>query len=292
MHNTVLFVIFFNLLDRCIMLYERFINEKRDEPMLYYCDRDDRITPGARYGPVIRDIYIVECCTAGYGSVIINNKEFPVGPGDCFILFPGDTIIHTADVKEPRCGVWCAIDGLQVSRAVTAAGITSDAPFAPRHLFSEITKSVDAMVKMRNDTDPGADLRRTGLVYSIIGALMRCGSVTRADAWVQKAIGIMETQYHTELPVAKIAEECALERTYFSTLFKSRTGKSPYAYLTEIRIKKACVLMKENGMTVSDAAGSVGLDARNFARLFKRITGKTPMDFIKKRGSLPLNEEI
>ena len=48
------------------MIYERFISERQQEPALYYCDRDDRIPAGVCYGPVIRDIYIVECCTEGF----------------------------------------------------------------------------------------------------------------------------------------------------------------------------------------------------------------------------------
>ena len=264
------------------MRHENFIKEHREEPTICHCGRDENLKPGVVYGPVIRDIYIVECCTGGYGSVIVNGVEYPLENGDCYFLFPGDTVTHTAAKKEPREGVWCAFDGLQIGSVLKKAGITSTSPFAPKAAFSEITGIVKRVVDMKEENDAGADLRRTSLVYSILGSLMRYTSAASdKNIWVKKAIGIMETNYHENIKIEDIAFETGLDRSYFSTLFKARTGKTPHAYLTSLRIKKACTLIEQQGFSVSQAAISVGLDARNFSRLFKKETGKTPREFMK-----------
>ena len=134
------------------MNVEKFIKTRREEPTLYYCDRDVDLRPGVRYGPVIRDIYLVECCTSGRGSVIINGREFPFEAGSCCLLCPGDTITHTADTEYPRAGVWCAIDGLQVRTAFTQAGVSADEPFAPPEAFGEILENVQRMIDMTRIT--------------------------------------------------------------------------------------------------------------------------------------------
>ena len=147
----------------------------------------------------------------------------------------------------------------------------------------KITDAVRQIVDMRDENDAGADLRRTSLIYSVLGALMRHTSVSSdKNIWVKKAIGVMETNYHENVTVEDIAYEIGLDRSYFSTLFKEQTGKTPHAYLTALRIKKACTLMKQQGISVSEAAQSVGLDPRNFARLFKKETGMTPKEYIIK----------
>ena len=265
------------------MLYEHFIKEHKEEPTICHCGRDENLQPGIRFGPVIRDIYIVECCTAGFGSVIINGNEFPIKKGDCYFLFPGDTIIHTADETYPREGVWCAMDGLGIGAVLRKAGITSTSPFANPDAFCEITDAVNKIVDMREENDGGADLRRASLVYAVLGALMKhTSAISDKNIWVKRAVGIMETNYHESITVEDIASQTGLDRSYFSTLFKEQTGKTPHAYLTSLRIKKACTLMEQEDLSVSEAAQSVGLDPRNFARLFKKETGKTPKEYMKK----------
>ncbi len=266
------------------MLYEHFIKEHREEPSICYSGRDKNLKPGVRFGPVIRDIYIVECCTGGFGSVIVNGVEYPLKKGDCYFLFPGDTVIHTAAEVNPREGVWCAMDGLSIGAVLRKAGITSASPFAPKEAFEEITEAVKSVVDMQVENDAGADLRRTSLVYLILGALMKHISANSdKNIWVKKAIGVMETNYHQSITVDDIASQTGLDRSYFSTLFKAQTGKTPHAYLNSLRVKKACTLMEKDGASVSEAAVSVGLDPRNFARLFKKETGKTPGQYLKGR---------
>lgn len=266
-----------------IVLYEHFVKEHREEPSVCYCGRDKNLKPGVRFGPVIRDIYIVECCTGGFGSVIINGTEYPIQKGDCYFLFPGDTITHTASETYPREGVWCAMDGLGIGSVLRKAGVTSTSPFVTSEAFSEITDAVSRIVDMREENDAGADLRRTSLVYAVLGALMKhTSALSDKNIWVKRAVGIMETNYHENITVEDIAMQTGLDRSYFSTLFKEQTGKTPHAYLTSLRIKKACTLMKQEDLSVSEAAQSVGLDPRNFARLFKKETGMTPKEYVKK----------
>ena len=265
------------------MFYERYVTDYKEEPMVYYCDKDTQVPLGTKYGPVIRDIYIVECCTYGKGMLTVNGKEFPVKAGDAFILMPGDTVIHTTDDHVSRDGYWCAIDGLILGRLFSQIGITSDSPFVPQEAYYAVMSQLEKMYAMRDDTDPGADFRRTACIYVMLGELMRCSSVTAdKNMWVQKAIGIMETRYHETLSVASVAEEIGLERSYFSTLFKAQTGLTPHSYLTSLRIKKACTLIRQRDSSISEIASSVGLDPQNFARLFKRETGKTPREYKKE----------
>lgn len=255
----------------------------KTEASVCYCEEERNLAPGARFGPVIRDIYIIECCTEGYGSVVINGKEFAVTPGSCYVLFPGDTVIHTADRREPRRGIWCSIDGLCVGRYFALAGIDSENPFAPRELFEELSSWVRRMIDLwKTDSAATAPLL-TSCVYGFFGALLRAKPAPGGgEEWVERAVGLMESRYHEALNVNLVAAEIGLERAYFSTLFKEKMGISPHRYLTSLRIRKACELLSGN-FTIGEAALSVGMDPRNFSRIFKKETGKTPLEY-KKQG--------
>ena len=248
-------------------------------PTVLYCEREYNLTPGECYGPIIRDVYIIECCVEGYGSVIINDKAFSVAPGDCYILFPGDTVVHTADTREPRKGYWCAIDGLDLGFIFKEAGISSHSPFAPPELFTGLCDCLRKMVSQWGSGDAGEALRETACIYEFLGILMKNRKATVSDDRIARAIGLMEAKYHEQLSIERIADEVGLERSYFSVLFKEKTTVSPHQYLTTLRIHKACDLIEKEGCSITEAAIATGLDPCNFARIFKRVMGKTPTEY-------------
>jgi len=259
------------------MKYEKYGNSKQADLNLYICGVDENLPPGIKYGPVIRDSYIIECCTDGYGSVIINGKEFPIKPRDCFILKPGDVIIHTADTVKPRCGVWCGVKGIKISNYLSALGITSEQPYAPPEAFDSVVEQLRKMCSMIDDNDAGADLRRQSCCHALFGELMRYTNQSSDPlSYVQKALAVMEMRYASNISVNDIATELGLERCYFSTLFKKNTGKGPHQYLNELRIKKACALLTDGNLSISETARAVGIDPVCFARVFKQQTGILP----------------
>lgn len=264
------------------MLYEKFVSERRDLPFVYLCHKDVDLKPGIKYGPVIRDCFIIELCTSGVGSVIINGKEFPLKTGDCYFLFPGDTVIHTADIHNPRSGIWAAFDGIMIEDALKRGGISASSPFAPPECFETINNELETLFTLMSDNDNGADFRRAACIYSILGELLCHEKTADKNLWVQKALGIMETKYDEKLTVASIADDIGLERSYFSTLFKSCMGSSPHDYLTSLRISKACVFIKEQHFSVSETAEAVGIDPKNFSRIFKQEIGVSPLKYKKQ----------
>lgn len=246
--------------------------------MVIYCARE-RVPGDVVYGPVIREVFIIECNVSGYGSVIINGKEFSFGPRECYVLFPGDTVVHTSYGGDYRAGVYCAIDGLNLGRYFKQAGIDSENPFAPKKVFDEILGWVAPMMEDLGKKDAGAAMRQASRIYGILGILLREKTATASQSWVDIAIGLMETHYPDNLNVTGLAREVGLERSYFTTLFKEKTGLAPYQYLTTLRIQKACHLLENTDHPVAEISELVGLNPRNFARLFKKETGSTPLEY-------------
>jgi AraC-like DNA-binding protein len=256
----------------------------REEPMVLTCKIDDPYA-GARYGPVIRDIYLLECCESGYGSVIINGKEHPIGPGDCYALLPGDTVIHCTDSQDPRRGIWCAVDGLALGRYLRAAGITSEKPFVNKGAFPAVLKWMQQLLSLNESSGSGISLTQTACIYGILGAILQFKASPIGDDPITKALGIMETTYPEAINIGELARDVGLARAYFTTLFTEQTGLPPYQYLTRLRIRKACsLLMNNSNCPVAQIAELVGMDPRNFSRFFKREMGVSPLVYRKTKG--------
>jgi AraC-like DNA-binding protein len=250
------------------------------EPIVYSVYLDD-VPPGAKNGPMLRSTYIIECNESGYGSVIINGVEFPVKPRDCYIILPGQMTAYTAHPINPRKGIFCNIGGMRVGQILAEIGVTPSNPYVPGNLFDEIRGQLYRMLELKKDNDRGADFRRSACIYEILGILTR-NRTEGDDYWIQKALGIFESEYEKKISVSDVAAEVGFERSYFSTIFREKTGVSPHAYLTSLRVAKACVLLNHSLYSVSEIAESVGLDSGNFARLFKREMGISPLEYRKK----------
>ena len=267
------------------MLLSTIKNERNFEPYVYYCAIDKNIKVGTRAGPIKRDVFLIETCIRGKGTIIINDKELHITPRSAYFLFPGDIVTHVNDDPQTREGYYCAVEGVQLERVLKRMGITSESPFAPPEAFDEINRHLMELYLTRDENDLGADMRRTSHIYGVLGALLKECEQTTKNYWLNKAIGFMETNYYADVSVATLAAEVGLERSYFSTLFKNETGMSPYAYLTKLRIRKAKSLMKEESFSIGEIAFAVGIDPQNFARIFKRETGKSPKEYIAGRES-------
>lgn len=242
----------------------------------------EQTRPGSRYGPIIRNLYIIECCTKGYGAVVINGKEFPVKPGDCYVLLPGDTVTHFADTTDPRAGYWCALNSPTLKEFLNSVGITSASPFANPSVFQEALNWIQQLVLIWPRTDPGSQMQQIGCAYGLLGAIARSKQSMENSTVIDRAIGLIETNYPSPLTVADIAQAAGFEESYFSVLFKKKTGMSPYKYLTQLRIHKACKLMLTQSYSLAQIAQLIGLDEHNFSRIFKREQGMTPTEYLNK----------
>ncbi len=248
-------------------------------PFLGRVEMDKNLRPGGHCGPIVRDCYVLECNEGGYGSVVINGREFPFGPRTCYILLRGDSVIHKTATVDPRYGIFAMFGGKVVGEALAAAGITSESPFLPPECYDEIRAILYKMRELGSSRDMGSEYKRTGLLYEILGVLVGDRASIYTKTHIRRAIAIFEASYHTDVLVTEVAAEVGFDRSYFSTLFKEQTGTTPHAYLTSLRIEKSKALLRETDYSIAECAACVGLDPVNFSRIFKRVVGVCPQEY-------------
>jgi len=86
--------------------------------------------------------------------------------------------------------------------------------------------------------------------------------------------------YAENLSLSVVAQHVSITPGYLCTLFRKCTQKSFVDYVHEVRIAKACKLLRNVRLKNYEVAFAVGYnDEKYFTRLFKRLTGLTPSEY-------------
>jgi AraC-like DNA-binding protein len=86
----------------------------------------------------------------------------------------------------------------------------------------------------------------------------------------------IDNNFAEKIDLDNIADEAFFSKFHFIRLFHTIYKKTPYQYLSSVRIEKAKLLLTTN-IPVTNVCYAVGFESvSSFTGLFKRITGHTP----------------
>ncbi|NLD87979.1 MAG: response regulator [Clostridiales bacterium] len=95
--------------------------------------------------------------------------------------------------------------------------------------------------------------------------------------------GVVEsTKYIREhltdnISLSFMANMLGISQNYYASLFKSAVGVNFSEYVGRVRLDKACALLKDKNMSISDVSRSCGFsDVTYFTRYFKSVIGQPP----------------
>lgn len=100
---------------------------------------------------------------------------------------------------------------------------------------------------------------------------------------VRPALEYIRDHYAMPMKIAQIASVCHMSESHFRRLFEENIGMTPVEYLNQVRVKKACDMIKKTGYSMEEIAVKVGFTTTStFNRNFKRITGSSPYQWKKQ----------
>ena len=100
---------------------------------------------------------------------------------------------------------------------------------------------------------------------------------------LSKVIFFISENYDQDITLENMADIASMTVPSFCRYFKKRTNKTFVQFLNEYRIGKACVLLVENKLSVTEIWYELGFNSSsNFNKIFKKIYQCTPMEYRKK----------
>lgn len=243
----------------------------------------ERTEPLHSYGPHRRNHYLFHYIIAGQGKLYVGDKVYPVGPGQGFLILPGQTTTYASDEKDPWEYTWIEFDGLRVRESLALAGLGAGRP-----IYSPATRAGgeqlrEIMLRIVQDGE-AKPIRQIGRGFLFLDQLAESSAAKQhqsqrrlRDFYMKEALSFIEQNYQRDVSVEDIAAFCGLNRSYFGKLFRDTMGESPQAFLLHYRMAQAAQFLKETTQPVSAISTMVGYaNPLHFSRAFKSVYGISP----------------
>lgn len=272
------------------LLFSVFPNENFVDLGLYQFGWE-RCAPSHSFGPAARTHFLFHYVISGTGTLYADDSSgvtqtYQIKSGQGFMIFPNQITTYIADKNLPWEYTWLEFDGLRVKEAVEISGFSLNAPVYHAHsrVLRETMMNEMLYIAEHGDLSP---FHLIGHLYLFLDAMTNSVSSIKLkkagrlrDFYVREALTFMEQNFHNDISVEDIADNCGLNRSYFGKIFKESTGRTPQEFLLNYRMTKATELLKLTNLAVGDISNAVGYDnPLHFSRAFKNIFGISPREW-------------
>lgn len=275
--------------ERSIVLPQAVIRLIEDDPVASSIFITDiGYYPNARYHyrkrePPIRE-YVFIYCVDGKGWYVVGGRRYAVKQGQYFIL-PAE-VVHEygADEDDPWSIYWIHFRGTLAR--FYAGGCLTPSDIKPGinsrinariSLFEEIFNTLNTSYAIENIRYAMATFQHYLASLRYIQQYRGATVTPDSNDLVGMAIHFLEENVERRLTIIEICGFVGLSPSRLSTVFKERTGYSPLNYFLLLKMKRACALLDDTEMKITQISAKLGFDDQfYFSRLFSRMMGMSP----------------
>ncbi|WP_125604992.1 AraC family transcriptional regulator [Lapidilactobacillus bayanensis] len=245
------------------------------------------------------ELIIIE---SGTMELVVQGKSYILLAGEIALIPPN--VLHTAyRLQERACTFSCVVF---VPKFIASASADELQTELLQPLFSdgvgplrleksagdfELKRELDLLMMALDGQKYYDHLRAKGLLLQILAILF-----ADKEDWVKSSVPselrsrreklilqFLEIHYAEKLTLADLAKVLKLSKEQFSRFFRQSFRRSPFQYLIQFRLQKACQLLISGDHTVTEIAEACGFESSNyFARVFKEHFNLSPTEFRQK----------
>ncbi|WBU60590.1 helix-turn-helix transcriptional regulator [Paracoccus albus] len=253
-----------------------------------------RIAPGSAYPPVRHpddhhfvwqrgrtlQAYQFALISEGQGRLEAAPDEaklHQIQAGDVILLFPGIWHRFAPDPETGWTESWIECTGSAFDRMLEMGLLSPERPVwhagdAAREIFKYIHN-------LSREDALGNQSQISTLGLTLLAAC--CGTGLRPEMdqlkMVERARRILMEESGEPPPLNQLARRLGTSYSTLRRLFREHAGMSLKQYQTEVRIRRACELLRSSDQSVKEIAGHLGYSsAFHFSAQFRKSTGLPP----------------
>ena len=261
--------------------------ESVDEPIVVNCadfsDSTRIFSTGSRLGR--NDISICYVAEGEFFFSMGNGERKILEAGTVAVILPHTPMSYGIEREiETRRTYWLHFTGSHAMSLLKTCGLAEGGFF---RLPDEVGVAAAFNALLDEMSRPPThinQIRAASLAVMIvtqIGSLLERGSRKRN---LPKSVAYIREHFTEDIDKSSLAAMEGLGASQYHSIFKKTMGKTPAAYITSLRMRKARELLLDPELPITDIAEQCGYDdALYFSRVFRRVVGVSPSEY-RKRG--------
>jgi len=266
----------------------------------------ERRDPQEPFGLHTHEFSELVIITGGRGQHVTGSESWPLSAGDVFVISgsrPHDyrnmdrlrlvNVLYDSDALQMELRDLPGLAGYHALFRLEPAWrrrhkFNSRLRLAPRELgvLLGLVDQLDEELKVRA---AGFGFMALSLFMRMIGFLSRCysrcqGADSRSLLRIAEAITHLEVHFGEPVRLDELAAIAQMSKRSFIRTFHAATGRSPIAYLIQLRTNRAAALLRSCDESVTEVAFRVGFrDSNYFARQFHKQFGISPQRYRRQQ---------
>ena len=238
-----------------------------------------------------RRLAIWQYTLKGRGRIRIGDRERDVLPGWCFLAqVPEDHCYYLPDGQDSWEFIFVTLGGEEPA-ALTAELRRARGSVFPVSGDSAVVAAARKIIGDGRMNLLGDRYRTSSLAYDFMMRLFQSedagdGEARSEDGFLARIRNYCANHISEPLDVDDLARVAGCSRWHFSRVFKRAAGKSPHAFVVEMKMNYALRLLQTSGDPLKVVSERCGFnDASYFCKVFKSVYGITADGF--RRGEIP-----
>lgn len=263
--------------------------EKKMVSLSVYNVGFQKCTPGYQWGPGVRDHFLIHYVVSGKGFYQVNDTTYALYPGDCFLVFPHTEITYYADSAEPWEYYWVGFSGSDAASILKATDFSKNTPVIHGLPMGDAIKAQLLHIYEARGNGLEHSVEMTGRLYTTLALFIKGSSRVpkRTDSYLsyaKKGVEYISLNYSYPITVEDIAAYAGVSRSHLFRAFEEHLSMSPKEYLSDYRIRQACLLLQQSDLSIAAIARSVGYENNlYFSRAFKKAMGMPPSEYARRQ---------
>ena len=223
----------------------------------------------------------IVCVEEGSMVITVEEKEWPLSAGDCILIWSAQ--VHSFRSEGHSSHTLCVFSPELVRRFFTQH--SGQLPLCPviRGEDASLCRQLIARLKEEKSI-----LAVKGILYLVVGEIERHvtfhkrarGRHEERSVLMSQMLAYMNENFTGDCSIGHMAEELCYEKAYLSKVFSKTIGISPAEYVLQLRLSRACELLRSTPDSVINVGIASGFNSpRTFNRNFMERYGVTPTQF-------------